>query len=324
MKIAVIVNDMSVVNIDARLVKRTTAKVIELSNGCICCTLREDLLEQLLELGATSNADAIIIESTGISEPIHVAETFSYSKNVGKDLEGVVTLDTTVTVVDAKHFFAYFKGVQSPSEMLAELKESSKAAPERTLVDLLIDQVQFADVILLNKTDCISVSERSDVIAILHDLNPHAKLLMSSFGCVDPTEIINTRLFSYEKAEKHADWFAEEWGTSTPESEEYGITSFVYESRRPFHPDRLYQALMHTRELVTSAGAELQEKRDFKKRLTTKVAKAAEGEVGRHPMSYLIRCKGFLWFAPRSDHFIQIHVAGCMQTALFIQIYGAL
>lgn len=316
MKIVVIVNDMSVVNIDAKLVKRSSEKLIELSNGCICCTLREDLLDQLLELGKKSDADAIVIESTGISEPIHVAETFAHSKTAGKDLESLVSLDTMVTVVDAKHFFAYFKGVKCPSAMLAELKtcpttpgDSAVAAvnsaeDSRTLVDLLIDQVQFADIILLNKIDCISESEKSDVLAILHDLNPHAKVLHSTYGRIAPTEIINTNLFSFEKAEQHADWFVEEWGTSTPESEEYGISSFVYESRRPFHPDRLFETLAHTKDLVSSASKELADKKNKKLKPSDTAGDA------KHPVSALIRCKGFVWFSTRNDHYVQLHVAG--------------
>lgn len=315
MKIVVIVNDMSVVNIDARLVRHSSESLIELSNGCICCTLREDLLQQLLDLGENSDADAIVIESTGISEPIHVAETFAYSKTIGKDLESVVTLDTTVTVVDARHFFAYFRGVQYPSQMLEELKtypgNSGEIKPvgaaveDRTLINLLVDQVQFADVLLLNKTDCVSETEKSDVLAILHDLNPHAKILHSTYGCIDPMNIIKTGLFSYQKAEAHADWFAQEWGTSTPESEEYGISSFVYEARRPFHPDRLYKALSHTKDLVTSAAKELEEKRDAKNKVTS-----TKHDAQKHPISSLIRCKGFVWLASRSDHYVQLHVAG--------------
>jgi G3E family GTPase len=354
-KIVVIVNDMSVVNIDARLVHHSTEKLIELSNGCICCTLREDLLAQLLDIGATSDADAIIIESTGISEPIHVAETFAHSKSVGRDLDEVVRLDTTVTVVDAKHFFAYFKGIASPGEMLGELKtcpaEQSAlgeadqshdhkhdhdhhqdhahahppaAAEERTLIDLLIDQVQFADVLLLNKTDAVSAAQLADVLATLADLNPHAKIIQSEFGRVAPEEVIGTGLFSYEKAERHADWFAEEWGTSLPESEEYGISSFVFSAHRPFHPARLHAALLHARELTGSASEELEQKRRQRQRAAgatagaTVVATAVADTdtdttttaAGPHPMAALIRSKGFVWLATRSDHYVQMHVAG--------------
>jgi len=343
MKIVVIVNDMSVVNIDAKLVRHSTEKLVELCNGCICCTLREDLLAQLLDIGATSDADAIIIESSGISEPIHVAETFAHSKSVGRDLDEVVRLDTTVTVVDARHFFAYFKGIASPGKMLGELKscpaeplgeagpspaqgrllrshdhkpghdhdhhQEHPTAAERTLVDLLVDQVQFADVLLLNKTDAVSEAELADVMATLADLNPHAKIVQSLYGAVDPKQVMDTRLFSYEKAERHAEWFAEEWGTSLPESEEYGVSSFVFSARRPFHPARLHAALLHTRELG-SASEELEQKRQRQR------ADAGAGadtdpttKPAAHPMAALIRSKGFVWLATR-DHCVQMHVAG--------------
>jgi G3E family GTPase len=302
LKIAVIVNDMSVVNIDARLVRRTEEKMIELSNGCICCTLREDLLEQLIELGQTSDADAIVIECTGIAEPIHVAETFAHSKTIGKNLDCLVALDTMVTVVDSKYFHEYFKGTRSPEFLPTETKACSS---ERTLVDLLIDQVQFADVIIVNKTDCISVEKLEDVSAVLRDLNPHARQIRSSYGIVDPKRLINTHLFSFERAEQHAQWFAEEWGSAelTPESEEYGISSFVFRSNRPFHPGRLkafFDAVQDIAGADSFSGPVICGARELRnKTLTHRIAARS-----------VIRCKGFLWIASRNDHVVLMHLAG--------------
>ena len=302
LKIAVIVNDMSVVNIDARLVRRTEEKMIELSNGCICCTLREDLLEQLIELGQTSDADAIVIECTGIAEPIHVAETFAHSKTIGKNLESLVALDTMVTVVDSKYFHEYFKGTRAPEFLPTETKTCSS---ERTLVDLLIDQVQFADIIIVNKTDCISPEKLEDVSAVLRDLNPHARQIRSSFGIVDPKRLINTGLFSFERAEEHAQWFAEEWGSSelTPESEEYSISSFVFRSNRPFHPGRLkafFEAVQETPEADLSSAIVGGGERSLRNKTL----------ANRNAARSVIRCKGFLWIASRNDHVVLMHLAG--------------
>lgn len=241
LKVAVIVNDMSEVNIDAQIIERGDArldrsqeKLVELSNGCICCTLREDLLQQVSELAAEQRYDYLLIESTGIGEPMPVAATFAHTDEEGRSLAQVARLDTMVTVVDVAHFFAHLES----SEDLQKAGVAVDESDDRTIVDLLIDQVEFANVIVLNKTDLTSPEQCALVEAMIRKLNPEAHFIFSTFGTVDLTRILNTKLFDYEKAAQSAGWSKELAGEHTPETEEYGISSFVYRRERPFHPQR--------------------------------------------------------------------------------------
>jgi G3E family GTPase len=246
LKVAVIVNDMSEVNIDAQLVERgeanldrTEEKLVEMSNGCICCTLREDLMEQVAELASSEKYDYLLIESTGIGEPMPVAATFAYEDEDGRSLSRVARLDTMVTVVDAAGFFKYMES----SDNLLQLGIGAGETDDRTVVDLLIDQVEFANVIILNKTDLISTDQLESVEALIAKLNPEATILHSTFGKVSPSDILNTKIFNYEKASQSAGWAKELAGEHTPETEEYGVTSFVYRRDRPFHPERFSECL---------------------------------------------------------------------------------
>lgn len=241
MKVAVIVNDMSEVNIDAQIIERgearldrTQEKLVEMSNGCICCTLREDLMEQVAELASANRYDYLLIESTGIGEPMPVAATFAYEDEDGKSLAAITHLDTMVTVVDAANFLAQME----TSDDLLSLGMSSGEEDDRTVVDLLVDQIEFANVLVLNKTDLIENVQLQTVEALLRKLNPDARLIRAQFGVVSPSEILNTGIFDYENAAQSAGWAKELAGEHTPETEEYGITSFVYKSDRPFHPER--------------------------------------------------------------------------------------
>lgn len=251
LKLAVIVNDMSEVNIDAELVKnnevsldRTTERLVELSNGCICCTLREDLLLEVERLTQEGNFDAIVIESSGISEPLPVAETFTFADSLGRALDESACLDTMVTVVDAAQFLEQYQS----AETLAGAGVGLSAEDERSIVHLLTDQVEFADVILLSKTDLVEAKKLEAVKALASKLNPGAKIIPIKNGEVPLAEIINTGLFSFEKASTNAGWLKELRGEHTPETEEYGISSFVFEAKRPFAHDKL-MALLESGEL---------------------------------------------------------------------------
>ncbi|HRO22373.1 zinc metallochaperone GTPase ZigA [Alcaligenes sp. DN25] len=240
-RVAVIVNDMSEVNIDAALVRdggaelsRTDEKLVEMSNGCICCTLREDLLLEVDRLAKEGRFDQLVIESTGISEPLPVAETFTFEGEDGRCLGEVARLDTMVTVVDAFNFLRDYSSqdsIQSRGESLGE-------EDARTVVDLLIEQIEFCDVLVLNKIDLISEPEREHLMAILNSLNPRARIETAEFGQVPLDRVLNTGLFDFEEASKAPGWLQELRGTHTPETEEYGIGNFVYRARRPFHPQR--------------------------------------------------------------------------------------
>ncbi len=241
LKVAVIVNDMSEVNIDVQLVERGDArldrsqeKLVEMSNGCICCTLREDLLEQVAELAAEEKYDYLLIESTGIGEPMPVAATFAHTDEEGRSLSQVARLDTMVTVVDAASFFSYVES----SDDLRKLGLAVDDTDDRTIVDLLIDQVEFANVIVLNKTDLLSPAQLAVVKVMIRKLNRDARLIHSQFATVPPHQVLNTKLFDYEKAAQSPGWIKELSGEHTPETEEYGISSFVYRRDRPFHPER--------------------------------------------------------------------------------------
>ncbi|MGD9392225.1 MAG: zinc metallochaperone GTPase ZigA [Chromatiales bacterium] len=244
-RVAVIVNDMSEVNIDAALVdkevqlNRAEEKLVEMSNGCICCTLREDLLVEVSRLAKEGRFDYLVIESTGISEPLPVAETFTFRDEEENSLSDVANLDTMVTVVDAVNFSVDLDvadSLQSRGESLGE-------EDARTVSDLLIDQVEFADVIVINKIDLITSAERERLENALRQLNRHAEILYASFGKVPLDRVIGTGRFDFERAMQSPGWLAEIRGEHTPETEEYGIGSFVYRARRPFHPARFAEAL---------------------------------------------------------------------------------
>lgn len=244
-RIAVIVNDMSEVNINKDLVaeggglSRTDEKLVELSNGCICCTLRDDLLKEVERIVKKGGIDQIVIESTGISEPVPVAQTFSYiDEELGIDLTAICRLDTMVTVVDANRFI---NDINS-EDLLIDRDQSVSDEDERTIADLLIDQVEFCDVMIINKTDLVSEKELGRLEQILTTLQPDAKIIKTVNSEVDLKEVLNTQRFDFEKASESAGWIKEltEGGHAehTPETEEYGISSFVYRRRLPFHAER--------------------------------------------------------------------------------------
>jgi G3E family GTPase len=283
-KIAVIVNDMSEVNIDAELVKqggfsRTEEKLVQIQNGCICCTLREDLMKEVKRLVDAGGIDYIVIESSGISEPIPVAQTFTYiDEELGIDLTKKCRLDTMVTVVDANRFWTDF----ASGESLLDRKQAVDETDTREVVDLLIEQIEFANVILLNKVDLVSPEDAKELEGVLKKLNPEAKIIQTTFGQVPLDEILNTHLFDFEKASQAAGWIKELNEEHTPETEEYGISSFVYRRRRPFHPERLMNWLENW------------------------------------PVE-VVRAKGFFWLASRNDMCGLLSQAG---TSIMIQGAG--
>ncbi len=267
-RVAVIVNDMSDVNIDAALVERggaelsrTEEKLVEMSNGCICCTLRDDLLAEVSRLAQDGRFDYLLIESTGISEPIPVAQTFTFEDEKGKSLAQISRLDSMVTVVDAASFLRDYKA----GEDLQERGESLGEDDHRTVTDLLIDQVEFADVIVLNKMDLVTEAQATEVSAILKALNPGANIITATRGQVPLSSVLDTGLFDYEKAAGSAGWIRELQGEHTPETDEYGITSFTYRTAHPFDAKKLMQFI--------------------------------EDEVNWRPV---LRSKGFFWVA--ADH----------------------
>ncbi|HYZ72893.1 MAG TPA: zinc metallochaperone GTPase ZigA [Chthoniobacterales bacterium] len=242
-RVAVIVNDMSEVNIDAALVRdggaelsRTEEKLVELSNGCICCTLRDDLLKEVSRLASENRFDYLLIESTGVSEPLPVAQTFTFADENGYSLESLTRLDTMVTVVDAANFLSQFKD----ADTLAQHDLAIGEEDERTISDLLIDQVEFANVIIVNKIDLVSPKENAELNAILRKLNPAARIIAAERGNVRLAEVLATNRFDMEKARTSAGWIQELKKVHTPETEEYGIGSFVFRARRPFHPERFW------------------------------------------------------------------------------------
>ncbi|KGR78177.1 GTP-binding protein [Ureibacillus manganicus] len=244
LRVAVIVNDMSEINIDAELVKkgsgisRTEEKLVEMSNGCICCTLREDLLIEVQNLVDIGEIDYIVIESTGIGEPIPVAQTFSYyDEESGINLPEICTLDTMVTVVDANRFWHDFQS----GESLLDRKEAVGELDDREVADLLIDQIEFCDVLILNKCDLVSEVELEKLERIIRILQPEAKIIRTINGKIDPKEILNTGQFDFDCVVNSAGWLKElQLGheNHTPETEEYGISSFTYTRKIPFHPVR--------------------------------------------------------------------------------------
>lgn len=270
-RVAVIVNDMSEINIDADLVSsevtldRQQEKLVSMSNGCICCTLREDLLVAVRELARAGRYDYLLIESSGISEPLPVAETFTFEDENGRRLSDFARLDTLVTVVDGLNFIDQYQSADSLSD-----------DDGRSVTDLLIDQIEFCDVLLVSKTDAMSPQRRDEVMALLRALNPSARILPIEHGRTPLEEVLNTGRFSFDRAAQAPGWLQELRGSHTPETEEYGIGSFVYQARRPFDPRRLYRVL-----------------------------DAADWGPGR-----LLRSKGFFWLASRPFEAGSWHQAG--------------
>lgn len=242
LRVAVIVNDMSEINIDAALVNnqvelnRAEEKLVEMSNGCICCTLREDLLVEVNRLAQEGRFDYLVIESTGISEPLPIAETFTFEDENGQSLSQVARLDTMVTVVDGVNFLNDYHEALS----LQETGESLGEEDERNVADLLVDQIEFCDVLLISKTDLISPQQLEELQAILHKLNPAADIIPMLRGQVLLARVLNTGRFDFERAQQAPGWLQEMRGEHTPETEEYGISSFTYKARRPFHPQKLH------------------------------------------------------------------------------------
>lgn len=242
LRVAVIVNDMSEINIDGSEVQRDVTlnrseeKLVEMSNGCICCTLREDLLLEVTKLAKEGRFDYLLIESTGISEPLPVAETFTFRDENEQSLADIARLDTMVTVVDGMNFLLDYQAAES----LASRGETLGEDDERSITDLLIEQIEFADVILISKIDLISSREREELMAILERLNAQAEIIPMVMGEVPLNKILNTGRFDFERAAQAPGWLQELRGEHVPETEEYGIASTAYRARRPFHPQRFF------------------------------------------------------------------------------------
>ncbi len=277
-KVAVIVNDMSEVNIDADLVQRggaglsrTEEKLVEMSNGCICCTLRDDLLQQVRALAAEGRFDYLLIESTGISEPLPVATTFDFRDEDGQSLADVAKLDTMVTVVDAANLIKHY----SSEEFLKDKDENLGATDERTLVDLLVEQIEFANVIVLNKIDLLDQPTLDTVKAIIRGLNAKAKIIETTHAQVNLADVMDTGQFNLEDAQEHPMWAQElyHFKDHVPETEEYGITSFVYRAHAPFDPAKIYAYF-------------------------------------NQPWPGVVRAKGFFWLATRPDYVGEVSQAG--------------
>ena len=258
-KVAVIVNDMSEINIDASMVKNEVSlnhseeKLVEMSNGCICCTLREDLLLEINKLAKDNKFDYLVIESTGISEPLPVAETFTFADEEGVSLSDVAKLDTMVTVVDAVNFLKDYEEAKS----IQETGESLGDEDERSVADLLVEQIEFADILLISKIDLVEALEVKKLNAILRSLNTNARIIPITNGEVEIDNVLNTGLFDFEKAKQAPGWLKEMRGEHTPETEEYGISSFSYVARRPFYPEKFYQFVHNTMQfgkLIRSKG----------------------------------------------------------------------
>jgi G3E family GTPase len=277
LRVAVIVNDMSDVNIDATQLNkevslnRAEEKLVEMSNGCICCTLREDLLLEVGKLAKAGRFDYLLIESTGISEPLPIAETFTFEHEDGQSLADIARLDTLVTVVDAVNFLADFEAAQD----LAERGESLGEDDERSVADLLIEQVEFCDVLIVSKTDLVTSQQLQRLSAILRRLNSRARIIHADNGKVALTQILNTGLFNFEQAQQAPGWLTELRGGHKPETEEYGISSFAFTARKPFHPQR-FHAFLH---------------QDW-------------------PAGRLLRSKGYFWLASTPDYAWLWHQAG--------------
>jgi G3E family GTPase len=244
-RVAVIVNDMSDVNIDAELIRagegfsRTEEKLVEMTNGCICCTLREDLLIEVKRMASEGRFDYLLIESTGISEPLPVAETFTFDAEDGSSLSEFARLDTMVTVVDAHNFWQDY----ASHDFLGDRGESLGEEDQRTVVDLIVQQIEFADVLVLNKVDLVSPDDKRQLVSVLGALNRHAKIVESNFGRVPLSDILDTRRFDFAAASQAPGWLAELRGEHLPETEQYGISSFTYRANVPFHPQRFWDLI---------------------------------------------------------------------------------
>jgi G3E family GTPase len=250
-RVAVIVNDMSEVNIDADLIReggsalsRTDEKLVEMTNGCICCTLRDDLLQEVRRLAEDGRYDCLLIEGTGIAEPLPIAATFSFRDEEGQSLSDIARIDTMVTVVDALNILRDF----GSHDLLSDRGETAGDGDERTLADLLTDQIEFADVVVINKMGDCTEEQRDLVRKLVRALNPDARIVEASFGQVTLDTVLDTGLFDEEKAHQHPLWAKELYGFKDhmPETEEYGISSFVYRARRPFDPQKLDAFLKRT------------------------------------------------------------------------------
>ncbi|WP_269858954.1 GTP-binding protein [Streptomyces sp. RPT161] len=270
LRVAVIVNDMSEINIDAALVRggdaalsRTEERLVEMTNGCICCTLRDDLLEEVDRLAREGRFDYLLIESSGISEPMPVAATFAFPRDDGATLGDVARLDTMVTVVDAANFLPEL----TTGDALVERGLDQYEDDERTVSDLLVDQIEFADVIVLNKLDLVDENQAATLRAALTRLNPAARIVSARYGRVAPADVLGTNRFDLERAQQAPGWVMELNGDHVPETEEYGISSTVFRADRAFHPGRLW-------EFVTSG-----------------LDSGAYGDI--------LRSKGFFWLASR-------------------------
>lgn len=276
-RIAVIVNDMSEINIDATQIKnsvtlsRTEEKLVEMSNGCICCTLREDLLEEVTKMAKEGRFDYLVIESTGISEPLPVAETFTFEDDEGVSLKEIVRLDTMVTMVDAFNFLRDFH----EAKQLVETDESLGEEDQRNVADLLVDQIEFCDKLIISKSDLISANQLAELQGILTGLNPVAEQIIADHGQVPLEKLLNTQAFSFDRAKQDPGWLKEMRGEHVPETEEYGISSFSYQARRPFHPKKFFDFLYQ----------------DW-------------------PEGKLIRSKGYFWLASRPQFAGNWHQAG--------------
>ena len=280
LRVALIVNDMSEVNIDAALVRegganlsRTEEQLVEMTNGCICCTLRDDLLSEVRALAEQDRFDYLLIESTGIAEPLPVAATFDFRDENGLSLSDVAKLDTMVTVVDAANLLADY----ASADFLRDRGETAGEGDSRTIVDLLVEQIEFADVVVLNKMGAATPDERDAARKIVAALNADARIIETDFGKVALRDVLGTGLFDFAKAEQHPLWFKELYGFKdhVPETEEYGIRSFVYRARRPFQPERFKHFLDQS-------------------------------------WPGVVRAKGFFWLATRPHHVGEISQAGAL------------
>lgn len=289
-RVAVIVNDMSEVNIDADLVRggtelsRQDEKLVEMTNGCICCTLRDDLLQEVRRLAAEGRFDYLLIESTGIAEPLPVAATFDFRDEDGSSLSDVARLDTMVTVVDAVNLLSDF----SSHDFLSDRGESLGAEDDRTLVNLLTDQIEFANVIILNKIAEAGPDQTQAAMMVIKALNPDAEVIRTDFSQVDGSRIFDTRLFDFDRAHEHPLWAKELYGFDhhVPETEEYGISSFVYRARRPFEPTRIHALL--------------------------------NGDLPG-----VIRAKGHFWIATRPDWAVEFSLAGAISSVRPLGLWWA-
>jgi len=282
MRVAVIVNDMSEVNIDATLVRdggadlsRTDEQLVEMTNGCICCTLREDLLVEVARLAGAGRFDYLLIESTGISEPMPVAETFTFEDEEGNSLSHIAELDTMVTIVDAGSFINDFGSWDDLTDRRIGLDDED----DRNIVDLLVDQVEFANVIVINKTDLVSPYDLEQLDQIIRRLNPNAEIVHARESCVPLSSILGTRRFQLAEAEGMPEWLAVPRGQEQTETDEYGISSFVYRRHRPFHPQRLNDVL--------------------------------GGDLDNGLFCGVLRSKGLMWVATRHDWAYDWSQAGC-------------